>query len=182
MDIKKFAKQIRLGNDDFIEKAYLQFYDVCTKTLMKNYSLNINDAQNYYVESFLLLREKCLQRKRKNGTTLVKNFLLTTSMNLYKRSHRNQNIHLIEDQSINPLSTYFEDTEPSAEELQMDKIAKAIELLPVQCSRVLKMFYFDGLSIRRIMKRMHYNSELVTSTKKYKCMEKLRQLYLSMND
>lgn len=53
---------------------------------------------------------------------------------------------------------------------------KLLQQLGDSCRTLLIYFYYDQLSIKEILVKMHYNSEAALKNKKSKCMKKLRSL------
>ncbi|MEL6657934.1 MAG: sigma-70 family RNA polymerase sigma factor [Bacteroidota bacterium] len=55
-------------------------------------------------------------------------------------------------------------------------IDKLLQQLGTDCKTLLIHFYYDRLSMKEILQKMHYNSEAALKNKKSKCMKKLRDL------
>lgn len=67
---------------------------------------------------------------------------------------------------------------PEAEEYehpQLDKIKHALQELGEGCREIIRLFYYQNLSIADIVKRLGYKNENVVKAHKSRCMKQLRK-------
>lgn len=67
------------------------------------------------------------------------------------------------------------------EEVDSSGLMAAIQQLGGKCKNLLDMFYFERISLIEIGIKMGYSADVVKTTK-YRCMMKLREIYLNNND
>ncbi|MDX1686098.1 MAG: sigma-70 family RNA polymerase sigma factor [Saprospiraceae bacterium] len=64
------------------------------------------------------------------------------------------------------------------EEEKISLVTGLMQELSPECQKVLTLFYFDKLSMKDIARKMNYKERNVAKTKKYKCIQALKQRIL----
>ena len=67
-----------------------------------------------------------------------------------------------------------------AEEQKYQELDKILTKLDKKCLKMLKMFYYQKLSMKVIASKLGFKSEASAKTQKYKCLEKARKLISSV--
>lgn len=75
----------------------------------------------------------------------------------------------------------LEKTDDIYQETDCKPLLEAVSNLGEPCKRLLQLFYYEQLSLQEIGQKLGYNAN-VTKTKKYRCMLKLREIYLENYD
>lgn len=57
------------------------------------------------------------------------------------------------------------------QEQKLQMLENVLQQLAERCRTLLKLFYFDGLSMRDIASKLNFSSEKSAKTQKYKCLE-----------
>ncbi|HRV55906.1 MAG TPA: sigma-70 family RNA polymerase sigma factor, partial [Mangrovimonas sp.] len=116
--------------------------------------------------------------------TSVNGYLYTVAKNKwmdYLRSNKYKKTKLVEDErqlEIHQDSFFSTSIDDKIEnERLLDKAMDAFKNLGLPCKNLLMKFYFEKKSMREIAEELELD-EASTRNKKYRCMEKLRELAL----
>jgi RNA polymerase sigma factor (sigma-70 family) len=61
------------------------------------------------------------------------------------------------------------------------KAFEAVALLGEKCRELLTLFYFKKMSMALIAKQLGFSSEKLVINQKYRCIEKAKEIYSSLN-
>lgn len=56
-----------------------------------------------------------------------------------------------------------------------DVLARELSYIPEPCNKVLKFFYYEGLSMKMIAEAMNYSSQDTAKVTKKRCFDKLKE-------
>jgi DNA-directed RNA polymerase specialized sigma subunit len=65
-------------------------------------------------------------------------------------------------------------------EENIEKVQKGYQELGTRCQEVLKMFYYENLSIEEIKNRLNYTSKDVVKSQKSRCIKQLKEIVLKL--
>jgi len=120
---------------------------------------------------------KHLQENRFRKESSIATYLYSIARNLWYLQLRKKNRIQYQEE--------VEDQEDLAVELDSEKISivdmigELLEQLDAECKKTLKMFYFQKNSMSEIQNEFGLSSEQSAKTKKYRCMKKLEELFVS---
>lgn len=66
--------------------------------------------------------------------------------------------------------------EKEEQELYFNKLDNVLQNLGEKCLTVLKMYYFEKLSLKVISEKLGYSSDKVAKNQKYKCLERAKKM------
>lgn len=174
MNDEQIIIQLR-GNkrDKALVKLYRYFPKVEKLILSKGGSKA--DAQDIFQESLIIFCEKV----EDDG------FELTSSANTYiygicRLLWRNE-LRKRKNQKWSEIQTELNDDaeqELEAKLLQdsrINLIESVLNDLGKRCLELLKLFYYQALSMKDIVKKLDFSSEKIAKNQKYKCMERARK-------
>lgn len=161
-----------ISNGKINHKLYNYFPAV--KKWLRVRGCNHDDALDFYQQALLILCEKSKNKDFKL-TSSIETYLFSVCKYLYLNSNRKKKeVGLNETYIENEIG---EDVEFNGEkEKRINYAIEALNNLQEKCNKLLKMFYFNKLSMKDIAKQLGYQSEQVAKNEKYKCLNKAKEI------
>lgn len=79
-----------------------------------------------------------------------------------------------------PILTDFSDMDEPIDESDNAELYRLVDQMPSPCRDILFAYYWDGCSMRNIAEQMGYKDETVAKAQKYKCLQKVREMFRTM--
>lgn len=179
MNENDWIEKIKSGDKQSFEELYIAYRKEFIVWVTSVYRLNLNDAQDIYQQSVVLLYENIVNNKLSELTSKIKTYLFAIGKNLMHENNRKNARYL-------GLSEISED-DPIEEELEVDEnygfrlsaVRDALQKLGDPCKRLLELHYFYNKSMEEISLELNYKNKDTTKNLKYKCMIRLRKIYHS---
>ena len=135
--------------------------------------------QEAYLECWKKLCERKFKPEKKSDIeaylfTIAKNRWIDLTRSVARRktiSINGDNVHLVVDESL-------DSQESDKKEIQLSITLTAFQNLGAACKDLLTQFYFHKIPLRIIAERLDME-EVSAKNKKYRCIQKLRQLALA---
>ena len=166
-----------LGLRDKALKQLYQKYFLSVEKLVLNNKGTPNDAKDIFQEGIIVLYNQLLsnafQGKSTLGTYL---YSICRLLWLKKLKRVKQSFPLLDQRG-------FEDIEENALERLIGTererhIEGLLEKLGDECNKILKFFYYDKLSMKKIQSQLQLTSVQVVKNKKMKCLNRLKKMVL----
>ena len=175
---------IRLNNEVVLGSLYAEMYPKVRIYILQN---NGSEAQakDIFQDAFLAFWKNIKEGKfNMHKTSSVKGYLMTIAKNKwidYLRSSAYKKT--ITADTILQLHSENEENESGSGQNEKQKAAmqNALRKLGDNCRTVLKLFYFERMSMNEISKRLNIGAASARN-QKYRCMEKLRSLTLELKN
>lgn len=155
------------------EKLY-GYFPVIKKFILKN-SGTKQDAEDIYQDALIILMRKAQESQ----------FVLTSSLNTYLYSVCR---FLWSDQLKRKSKKVEKDFEKVEGFIASDQISediknesefalaeKAVSSLGEKCRQLLRLFYFEKISMKEIALKLKFATEKVAKNQKYRCIEKAKE-------
>lgn len=175
---------IKNNDERVLKQLYLENYSKIETLILKN-SGTKDHAKDIYQEAFLALWKNTRKGKftPKNQNS-INGYLYTIAKNKwmdYLRSNNYRKTQLVDEDRIFDIqeSGFFSTSidDKIENERLLDKAMDAFKNLGLPCKNLLMKFYFEKKSMRDLAEELQLD-EASTRNKKYRCMEKLRELAL----
>ena len=173
-------------NDSVILKEfYKSNYQKIEVFVLKN-SGTIDHAKDIYQEAFISVWKSVKDNKfEPQNETALQGYLYQIAKNKWMDVLRSKNFkktNTLNDkkQIIYSDKTYNNELEENEFEKNLNKIMNVFKVLGQPCKQLLTTFYFDKKSLRDIALELKIE-ETTARNKKYRCMQKLRELVLASN-
>ncbi len=172
---ERLTEALRKGETE----AYEQLYRKSLPSIIRFAHLNngqAEDAQDLLQEAAIVLFRKLLKP----------DFVLTCAPSTYVYSVcRKKWLYELKKRKLNILNIvdtedYIDipDYEPDEAELLLEqRFRKALEQLDEECQVILKKFYYLNLSLKEISQSLNYTSADAVKVKKFRCMQKLKDVF-----
>ena len=167
MTDKEILERIGQGDEKVLEHLYSRHYRMMVKMIQQNNGTE-EEAKDVYQEALLAFWQKAASRKLVL-TSKISTYLYSVCQNLWRKELDKKR--------------RYSDTEVDKEEFQdyeererLRIVKESIEELGDVCKKILTYYYFDGMSMADISKKLDFSGTDTAKTKKYKCKKKLDAL------
>ena len=173
MDDNKILELLKMGKHN---KAFLNLYKNYSQVekLILSKGGSKEDAKDVFQEALIIFYEKVRNTDFKL-TAAIGTYLYSVSRFLWKDE-------FIKRKGQQTVDLSFEFT--SEEEIELQKALKrevkfkqiehVLTQLGDKCLRLLKLFYYEGLSMKIIASKVGLKSEKIAKNQKYKCLERAK--------
>jgi len=162
--------------DEAFVYLYKKYYPIIQKFVEQNKGTKA-DAKDIFQDGLIVLHNQILKGAFKEKST-IETYLYSICRNLWlkKITRSKKTFDLIDNQE------HIETNENALESLIGNEreycIEEILQQLGSECNSILKLFYYDKCSMKKIKEQLQLASEQVAKNKKMKCLKKLRKLVL----
>lgn len=161
--------ELQQGQETLFEQVFLAHFEDCLRYIQHKYQTNRATAYDVTMDTLLRFRQRLIQGKIKYGNM---RFLFTQMAGQhYLKSLQGQQatntIHHLELAA--PLEHIDEDITEALE--------KAWASLCQKCQHLLKGFYYDHITLKKLSMLLQHSSEAATRKQKQRCVDKLRHTF-----
>ena len=163
--------------DKALKELYTEVMPMARKYILRN-SGTTDDAFDVFQDSLLILI-RYVREKKYDATIPVTNFLLSVCRNLWiNKAKKKGNNHKALNDNFDMVSS---------ENLEKDLISNErkktlehlIDLLGERCQRIMKLVFYEEMSMKNIAIEMGLSGEDVAKSSHYKCKQKLIEIIKS---
>lgn len=169
----ELLKKIKLNRENALEEVYLKHRKDFFK-YASGFSIHQEDIADIYQDSIIVLYDNIISGQLKELTSSLKTYLFSIGkykiLNFIKLKNRNQSF--TDDSLIECLPSHDE----HINEEQISLFINAYQLLGPKCQKILRLFYYEGLSLNEIKKFMTYSSTDVVKSQKSRCIKQIKDL------
>jgi len=178
MSDQKIIDLIKTGKHS---KALDKLYKIypAVKKHVTDYGGTESDAQDVFQDGLLILIGK-ISDANFHLSSSISTFVFGICKNLNRENIRrvskkqNEEPNLQDEEYTKSVEDFF------AEEQKYEALDEVLIKVDKRCLEILKMFYYQKLSMKVIANRLGFKSETSAKTQKYKCLEKARKLILNV--
>ncbi|HWJ90197.1 MAG TPA: sigma-70 family RNA polymerase sigma factor [Flavisolibacter sp.] len=166
----------RATEKEAIMLLYRQFFDYLSLFVMTNNGTK-EDAQDIFQEVVLSFVHIVRQGKFR-GESSVKTFLYVLNRNTWFNELKRRDRAVERERKYDAVTGDTDlGTEATIEQREASQqLIKIMDRLGENCKKILLLFYYENLTMKEIVGRLHYENEQVVRNKKYKCMKQLEAL------
>lgn len=164
-------EQLKSGKPSKVLEELYKAYPAI-RHFIKTHGGNDDDARDVFQESLIVL----FSNVQKNDFTLsasLNTYLFSVSKymwkDLLKKKNREVNFS-IKDVAVEDINHV------QNEEVQWQWLDKILASLGQKCSEILRLFYYEKLSMDEIASKLDYRNVDTAKTQKYKCLERARTM------
>lgn len=168
--------------DNIVNKFYEELKPLFVNYLRKNFRLDYDQIMDIYSEVWMDVRSNILRGRVEAGTKW-KSYILRMGWNQACKivARRPRDIESYDDENFNRDDFESKYTEERAADTSIYEdrelqavLAAELSYIPDPCNKILKLYYFEELSMSEIADTMNYSSPRSAITTRHRCMEKLR--------
>lgn len=185
MTDQELIEEIRTGDVISSQKAIRHLYKTCfpmTENIVRKNNGSAADAQDIFQDAMIIMYNKIKQADFSIASKLS-TYTYGVSKNLWfkhlrdnKKSSNNLSISELQIDSFERIDEDLEFTE------QQVMLGKLLMKSGQKCLDLLKAFYFEKLSVKKIVELQNYSSGQIVRTQKMRCIKKIRALMHSNNE
>lgn len=172
-------KQIKNDGQEALVKIYQDHRIDFIKWAMQSFQCSQEEAEDTYQDTIIAFYENVTNGRLTTLSCSFKTYLFAIGKNILlgiaKKKGRTvmqgNDIPEIADKDVLILEKI------SLNERQQE-ILKALESLGEPCQTILRLYYYDKLSIKKIVQKLQYKSENVVKVQKVRCMKRLREFLI----
>jgi RNA polymerase sigma factor (sigma-70 family) len=153
---------------------YESLYDQFFNYVLKRGGQNV-EVEDFLQEGLVVLYKLAIQGKLLDIKD-VKSYLFIICKNLWVKSKSKSKVFDEIDDSIQSIGEEPTIMNHLLETERNNVIQAVLKKLGEECQKILVLFYYQGLSMKEILKQVNFASENSLKNKKVKCMKALREL------
>ncbi|VAV82497.1 hypothetical protein MNBD_BACTEROID02-356 [hydrothermal vent metagenome] len=182
---EQIVKAIQANDEQVLKIIYQNNYYKVEQFVLKN-SGTIQYAKDIYQEAFIAVWQNVKKNKfTPKNDSAINGYLFTIAKNKwmdYLRSPKYKKTESLKDfNSISNLGVESNNYNNDKDEEKLKIVLNAYKQLGESCQKLLTNFYFDKKPLKIIAKELNIE-EASARNKKYRCMEKLRELALNKSN
>jgi len=167
MKDSEILRRISHGDERVLDHLYKKYYRMMTKIVLSNNGTE-EEAKDVYQEALLAFWQKAVKGELVL-TSKISTYLYSICLNQW-RKELDRKSRLSSEEADSELYQQYDEKE------RLKIVLACIEELGDVCKRVLTFYYFDGMNMQEIAKKMKFANTDTAKTKKYKCKKKLDSL------
>jgi len=174
LQLDKVRQEILNNNLDFIAEQYSQHQSYCVGFLVSKKYCQKQEAEDTFSEAILLLRSKILNNDLKNLSSL-RNYLLTTCINKVRDGKKKKERRDGYESQVKELfyKNNLEQDITDSIDISISEICRnALRRLGDRCAELLKLYYFEEMSLKDIAALMNFSSTDSVKSTKSVCFKK----------
>lgn len=171
-------EKIRNGDKAQLETIYKTHKIEFVNWITSQYNCSEEDAKDIYQFAIITFYENIRNEKLSELNSSVKTYLFAIGKHkaLEQKKAAVKYRYIQENQEPRMPDIGKWDDELYEESLQL--VERCLNKLGEPCKSLLELYYFHGLSMEEIADKMNYKNRFTSKNLKYKCVNRLRRLYL----
>ena len=181
MENHSLIERIKYGDgDDALKEIYNTYRNEFILWATGNHSCTTEEAKDIFQQSMIVLYENVIYEKLTEITTQVNTYLFSIGKNKILELMRQKGKAVIqnEDQVDFESHLYGLEIDEGFEE-KMRKVEASILKLGTPCKNILEQYYYHKKSMQELSEILGYKSSDTVKNLKYKCLQRLKQIYNS---
>lgn len=175
-----WIQEIKSNENAALQKIYQDFRAAFISYIQKDNQVSNEEAIELFQNSVIILYDNVIQGKVDTIDNL-KSYLFTIGRNkayeLFRRRKKNTSY---EDISFAHYIAVENSNEKETFENQIMIMQQVLRKMGHPCKTLLELFYFKKLANKEIAVLMDYQNENTVKTKKYKCVQRARNLFVEL--
>ncbi len=175
---KKLIEQIKQGNEDALVKIYVRYKSEFIGWSVKKFNLSHEESEDIYQDAILVFRNNIVSNKLIELNSSVKTYLFAVAKNIalkkINRSARQLSDEVVDKEPATAKSDAIDYVMADNERQKL--IANMIEKLKEPNRSILKMYYYQNLSMSEIAEKLNYKNDKVVKAQKVRCMNELKKM------
>lgn len=172
---KEIIDDIRSGKKEALVKLYKQYRVDFIKWATRSFYCSAQEAEDAYQDTTIAFYENIVKNKVQELNCSPKTYLFAIGKNILLSSVKKKNNQTTDLENVKEV---MDDELIAFEKIELNEqqnhLLSAIKALGEPCQTILKLYYYDRLSIKKIVHKLGYKSENVVKVQKNRCMKRLK--------
>ena len=174
MALPSIVERLKSGEKDALGELYQAFRSEFLSWASKTYRCPRAQALDAYQNAVLIFYENCVAGKLDLLNSSDKTYLFAIGKNKILETLRAEGrLKNIDEMDI------LDETEIKTDPSLIQRASQCLEQLGEPCKQLLQEFYYHGHTMSQITTMLGYKNEDTAKSQKYKCLARLRRLYLA---
>lgn len=173
-EFQNIIQEIKAGNEQILVRLYEVYRNEFIAFSAKNFSAQDEHSKDAFQEAVLDFHQNIISGKLVELTSSAKTYLFQIGrnkvLNILKKDRR---ITYHEDSQVIKGNEYEVFVEEDEAAFAQEQIQSVISLMPIDCQKVLKLYYYNEYDMESIAFEMDYKNSNTAKSKKSLCMKKL---------
>lgn len=169
-------------NYNYIVHQYFEeFKPLFVNYLRKNYLIDYDEIMGIYTETWIDIRDNIIRGKVEKGTRWKAYILQIGIRKAIRFKQRQREMESLDDERFNREQFEKEFTESKEADKSIIEdpevktvLASELSYIPDPCNKLLKLYYFEGFSMKEIADAMNYSGPRTVITTKNRCKDNLK--------
>ena len=169
--------RLRRGDKEALEEIYRKYRVSFLKWITYSHKCSTEQAIDIFQYAILSFYENVLEDVIEDMNDAgIKTYLYSIGKNkLLADSRKDSKLSFNEELEENLLFDELDESQQDREN-QISKVKEIIETLQNPCADILRLFYFNNLSIDEIAEVLDYKNGNTVKNLKYKCIQRIKRL------
>lgn len=179
MNDNRVIEEIRTGNQKALENIYTMYRKGFIQWTVNTWRITQDEAVDLYQQSILSMYENIASGRLTGIRGTIRTYLFAIGKN---KVHELQRYHGRIRLSEDPWTGVREvdaNADPDNHEQLIGLSKVCLERLGEPCREILESFYYLRKSMDQIARSMGYKNEQTAKNQKYKCLLRLRELFVA---
>ena len=179
MNDQEAIKKIKGGKSQILDHLYLAYRGEFLNWVKREFECSHEDSLDYYQTSIVILYENILNGKLDKLGSSIKTYLFAIGKNKAREGNRKKK-RLGKHISEMDIEIIDEEFDWEAHEKLMQTIGQSLDKLGEPCKSILTNYYYKKMSMQEIASSLDYKNTATVKNMKYKCLVRLRKLFLEV--
>ena len=167
---------LRMGKTEILDEIYREHRKPFLAWIKKHFSINDEDATDLYQDTIISFYKAVRAGNLKQLNVNLKTYLYGIGKNLAFKRYRKTLTFRKHEENIKSELPEVEDPFVSVSDERIDLVIKAFESLDEPCYSILKLFYYQRLTMDEIAEVLNYKNRDTVKSQKSRCMKKIKEI------
>jgi RNA polymerase sigma factor (sigma-70 family) len=173
-------QKLKQGDTSVLDDLYRRYRGEFIGWLTGKYQCSREEAAELFQLVLLIFHDNVMDDSLQTLNSSLKTYLFAIGRNKYLEGKRKElkSVELLEGY----LYEHVDFPDPSSRkeyEALLDLVVQSLEELGDPCKEVLELYYYDDKSMQEIAEERDYKNPNTAKNQKYKCLERLRDIFRS---
>lgn len=167
--------------NDIVHQFFEELKPLFVNYLHKNYPLDYDEIMDLYINVWVDVRDMIINGKVRPGTKWKSLILKMGCFQANNKVARRPRVDYLDNEKFNREDFERRYTEERAADISIYDdpdlqavLAAELSCIPETCNKILKLYYYEGLSMAEIAEAMNYSNARTAITVNNRCKEKLK--------
>ncbi|MFO7617501.1 MAG: sigma-70 family RNA polymerase sigma factor [Bacteroidales bacterium] len=179
MDDNRVIEEIRAGNREALENIYTMYRKGFIQWTVNTWRITQDEAVDLYQQSILAMYENIASGRLASISGTIRTYLFAIGKNKVHELQRYHGRILLSEDPWTGAREEDPGADPGNRERLIALSRACLDKLGEPCREILESFYYCRKSLDQIARSMGYKNEQTAKNQKYKCLLRLRELFVA---
>lgn len=171
--------------NEIVHQFFEELKPLFVNFLRKNYRIDYDEIMGIYTETWIDIRDNIMRGKIEIGTKWKAYIMQIGIRKAIRFKQRQREEDSMDDEKFNreQFEKKFTESKEAEKSIYEDPdlqavLAAELSYIPDPCNKILKLYYFEGFSMKEIADAMNYSGPRTAITTNNRCRDKLKERIL----